>query len=93
MAEWRKKKEKKTDWGNFYRSDEEFEAMRWCIKNGICIGPLAVEKGKTNPANYYIEIIIKGEKHRSPESFPAKETWKQIYKYYKHYHDKYRGSI
>lgn len=93
MGIWNKKKAKKTDWGDFYRTEEEFEAMRWCIKHGITIGPLAAEKGKTNPSNYFIEISVKGEKHRSPESFPAKDTWQQIYKYYKYYYDKHRGSI
>ena len=28
MAEWRKKKGKKTNWGDWYRSDEEFEAWK-----------------------------------------------------------------
>ena len=41
------KKTKKTDFGSYYRSPEEYEAMKWCIKNGITIGPLAAEKVKT----------------------------------------------
>jgi hypothetical protein len=93
MAEWKKKKVKKTDWGDFYRSDEEFEAMRWCLKHGIKIGLLAVEKGKTNPSNFWIDIEIKGNKHRSPETWGSKEVWPQIYKYYKYYYDKHRKSI
>ena len=93
MAEWKKKKVKKTDWGDFYRSDEEFEAMRWCLKHGIKIGLLAAEKGKTNPSSFWIDIEIKGNKHRSPETWGSKEVWPQIYKYYKYYYDKHRKSI
>jgi hypothetical protein len=52
-----KKKAKKTDFGNFYRTpEEEFEAMRWCLKNNIVVAPLAAEKGKTNP-QYFILIL------------------------------------
>jgi len=93
MAEWKKKKVKTTDWGDFYRSDEEFEAMRWCLKRGIKIGPLAVEKAKTNPSNFWIDIEIQGNKHRSPETWDAKEVWPQIYKYYKYYYDKHRDKL
>ena len=92
-AEWKKKKAKVTDWGDFYRSEEEFEAMRWCLNHGIKIGLLAVEKGVTNPKNFWIDIEIKGNKHRSPETWGAKEVWPQIYKYYKYYYDKHRKSI
>jgi len=93
MGIWNKKKARQTDWGDFYRSEEEFEAMRWCIKHGIKIGPFAVEKAKTNPQNFWIDIEIKGNKHRSPETWDAKEVWPQIYKYYKYYYDKHRKSI
>lgn len=93
MAEWKKNKGKKTDWGDFYRSDKEFEAMRWCIKNNIIIGPLAADKAKPNPQNFHIEITIKGEKNRSPQTFKAKEVWPQIYKYYTHYYEKYRTRL
>lgn len=92
-AEWKKKKVKVTDWGNFYRSEEEFEAMRWCLKHGIKIGLLAADKGVTNPKNFWIDIEIQGNKHRSPEMWDAKEVRPQIYKYYKYYYDKHRDKL
>ena len=82
-------KKKKTDWGNFFRSEEEYAAMCWCIKNGITIGPLAVEAGY-GPRNFWIDINIRGQVSRSPETFYSKDVWPQIYKYYKYYYDKYR---
>ena len=87
------KKGKKTDFCSYYRSPEEYEAMKWCIKNGITIGPLAAEKVKTNPQYFWIEISVKGNRHRSPETVQAKELWPQIYKYYKYYYDKHRTSV
>lgn len=88
-----KSKVKKTDFGNYYRTPEEFEAMRWCLKNNIIVAPLAAEKVKTNPQYFYIDIIIQGRLSRSPETFHAKELWPQIYKYYKYYYDKHRKAI
>jgi hypothetical protein len=39
-------KTKKTDFGKLLQiTEKEYEAMKWCIKNGITIGPLAAEKG------------------------------------------------
>ena len=45
-----KSKAKKTDFGNYYRTPEEFEAMRWCLKNNIVVAPLAAEKVKNKPS-------------------------------------------
>jgi hypothetical protein len=86
------KKVKKTNWGNFYRSEEEFEAMRWCIKNNIIISPLAATPGN-GPQNFWIEISIKGNVNKSPNTFHAKEVYPQIYKYYKYYYEKHRNRI
>ena len=86
------KKVKKTNWGNFYRSKEEFEAMCWCIKNRITIAPLAAKAGNA-PQDFWIEISIQGRINRTPETFTAKEVYPQIYKYYKYYYDKHRKSI
>jgi len=93
MAEWKKKKAKTTNWGDFYRSEKEFEAMKWCINHGITIGPLAADKGSTNPNNFYIDIKIQGKVNRSPQTFKAQEVWSQIYKYYLHYYEKYRDRL
>jgi hypothetical protein len=86
------KKARKTNWGNFYRSEEEFEAMRWCIKNNITISPLAATAGNA-PQNFYIEINVKGNINKSPNTFHAKEVYQQIYKYYSYYYEKHRNRI
>ena len=86
------KKIKKTDWGDFYRSEDDFEAMRWCLKNKITIAPLAATAGNA-PKDFWIEINIQGRVSRTPETFPSKEVYPQIYKYYKYYYDKHRKSI
>ena len=86
------KKIKKTDWGDFYRSEEDYAAMCWCLKNGITIGPLATKPGNA-PTEFWIDINIKGRINRSPEPFHSTDVWKQIYKYYRYYYDKHRKSI
>ena len=68
-----KSKGKKTNFGNYYRTPEEYEAMVWCLKNKIVVAPLAADKVKTNPQNFYIDIIIQGRLSRSPNTFDAKE--------------------
>ena len=88
-----KSKGKKTNFGSYYRTPEEYEAMVWCLKNKIVVAPLAADKVKTNPQNFYIDIIIQGRLSRSPNTFDAKELWPQIYKYYKYYYDKHRKSV
>ena len=88
-----KSKGKKTNFGNYYRTPEEYEAMVWCLKNKIVVAPLAADKVKTNPQNFYIDIIIQGRLSRSPNTFDAKELLPQIYKYYKYYYDKHRKPV
>ena len=58
MGSGSKKSTKKTKWGDYYRSEEEYKAMSWCIKNDITIGLIAAEK-------YYIYYY---EKHRNAVS-------------------------
>lgn len=91
MGIWNKKK-KKTNWGEYYRSEYEFDAMRWCINRDIKIGPMAAEGGEA-PNKFKIDITIKGQRSQSPEIYLAKEVWPQIYKYYIYYYEKYRNSI
>lgn len=92
MAEWRKKKGKKTNWGDWYRSDEEFEAMRWCLKNGIKIGLLAASPGE-GPKHFYVEIQIGKKKSTDPSKYLAEDARKQVYKYYLYYYEKHRDPI
>ena len=83
------KKLKKTDWGKFFRTEEQYEAMVWCIKNNIRIGPYAASHGPASK-EYYIDIIINNKVNRSPEKYHMTEVWEQIYKYYQYYYDKHR---
>jgi len=41
------KQAKKSAWsmGKYEATDEDWEAMRWCINNGITIAPFAKEPG------------------------------------------------
>jgi|TARA_R110000803_G_scaffold49541_1_gene103107 hypothetical protein len=85
----KKKKSKPTNWGKWYRSEEDYKAMAWCVKNDIKIGPLAVSPG-AGPTHFFIEIIIEGRVNRGPYKWEAKDVWPEIYKYYKYYYDKHR---
>jgi len=92
MAEWRKKKSKKTNWGDWYRSEEEFEAMRWCLKHSIKIGVLAAEPGE-GPKHFYVEIQIGNKKSVDPSKYLAEDARKQVYKYYLYYYEKHRDPV
>ena len=56
------KKSKKTNWGSYYRSEYEYQAMVWCLKNDIRIGLLAAEPG-TGPKRFFVEIEIGKKGH------------------------------
>ena len=86
------KKFKKTNWGTYYRTEEEFEAMRWCIKNNIRIGVLAAEPGG-GPKQFYVEIQVGDKKSRDPSKYLPEDARKQVYKYYLYYYDKHRKSV
>ena len=86
------KKKKRTKWGTFYRSEYEFEAMRWCVNNNIKIGPLATTPGE-GPTTFWIEIFVDNKKSRDPSKYDAEIVWQQIYKYYIYYYEKYRDRL
>ena len=88
----KRKKGKKTNWGNYYRSNFEYEAMVWCLKNDIKIGLLAAETGD-GPKYFYVEIEIGKKKSRDPSKYLAEDARKQVYKYYIYYYEKHRNPI
>ena len=88
----KRKKGKKTNCGNYYRSDFEYEAMVWCLKNDIKIGLLAAETGD-GPKYFYVEIEIGKKKSRDPSKYLAEDARKQVYKYYIYYYEKHRNTI
>ena len=73
------------DMGNYIYSTKEQEAYMWCVKNGIYITPKAKS---TNSWNLVVEINKKI--NISPESYGKVEIWKEMYKYYIYYYDKYK---
>tara|TARA_R110002073_G_scaffold183616_1_gene341850 strand:+ start:239 stop:502 length:264 start_codon:yes stop_codon:yes gene_type:complete len=85
-------KKKPTNWGKFFRTEQDFKAMRWCLKRGIKIGPLAAVPGY-GPQKFYIEIEVKGKRSRTPDIFHGTEVWQQIYKYYNYYYEKRGKSV
>ena len=77
---------RRVDYGHYERSDEEFEAYRWCINNNIIIWPENKYSQK-----WKIEIRINGKSHLSPEEYGPVEIWVKIYEYYKYYFNKYKN--
>lgn len=72
------------NYGKYNRTEEEFEAYRWCINNGIIIWP----ETKLD-TEWRIEIRINGKTSKSPEKYKAVEVWKKMYEYYLYYYKKY----
>jgi hypothetical protein len=75
---------KRIDMGHYMATSEEREHMRWCINNGIKISPFA-----HNTYEWYIDIHINNKKNRSPYLYKKVQIWKEIFKFYKYYHNKY----
>jgi len=72
------------DMGNYLYSKKEFEAYKWCIENGIYITPKAKSTNQ-----WYLTIEINKKINISPDSYGKMDIWKQMYKYYIYYYDKY----
>jgi hypothetical protein len=76
------------NYGKYERTEEEFEAYRWCINNGIIIWP-ETKLG----TEWKIEIRINGKTSKSPEAYPAVEVWKKMYEFYLYYYNKYENKV
>ena len=72
------------DMGTYIFNAKEHEAMRWCVTNNIRISPRALTL-----SSWYIDIDLNGRITRSPDAYKKVEIWKQIFKYYKYYYEKY----
>ena len=73
------------DMGNYLYSKKEFEAYKWCIENGIYITPKA-----KSTSQWYLTIEINKKINVSPDSYGKMDIWRQMYKYYIYYYDKYK---
>ena len=62
----------------------EYEAMAWCLKNGIHIYIHCDE-----PYSMHLAIRINGKENISPETYAWNEILKKKYEFYKYYYEKY----
>ena len=81
-------KKETVDMGNYAPNDREQDAKNWCIKNKIFISPTA-----KNASEWYLTITINGKDSQSPSSYKKIDIWKQLYKFYVYYYDKYANKI
>lgn len=81
-------KKNQCDMGTYVYKPQEYEAMRWCVANNIKISPKA-----NTLSSWFIEINLNGKITVSPDTYKKVEIWKQIFKYYKYYYDKYNKRI
>ena len=62
----------------------EYEAMAWCLSNGIQIYIHCDE-----PYVMHLAIRINGKENISPETYAWNEILKKKYEFYKYYYEKY----
>jgi len=77
-------KSKGINMGEYLATDDEWNAYRWCVRNAIHIAPKALTE-----ARWTITITNKEVTNQDPESYTKVVIWETIFKYYKHYYDKY----
>ena len=70
--------------GNYICSAKEQEAYMWCIRNNIYISPKAL-----STTEWFLCIVINGNSNISPNAYKKIDIWKQLYKFYSYYYDKY----
>lgn len=80
------KKKDVVDMGNYAPNDKESEAYVWCIRNNIKIAPMA-----KSTTEWYIDIMINNTTNRSPLTYKKIDVWKQLYKFYLYYYNKYNN--
>jgi hypothetical protein len=80
------KKKNEVDMGFYVPNKKEQLAYSWCINNGIYISPKPA-----NGASWHLLIEINKKINISPEAYKKVEIWKQLFKFYTYYYDKYGG--
>ena len=78
------KKKDQIDMGNYVANEREQLAFEWCIRNDIKIAP----KAKSSK-EWYLVIDVNGKIATSPIAYEKIEIWKQLYKFYLYYYNKY----
>ena len=74
--------------GNYTASPSEFNAFKWCIDNGIYISPYA-----DSTLEWYICITMNNKSSMSPSTYKKIDVWKQMYRFYLYYYNKYNNDI
>ena len=82
------KKKSQIEMGNYTASPSEFNAFKWCIDNGIYISPYAY-----STLEWYICITMNNKSSLSPSTYKKIDVWKQIYRFYLYYYNKYNNDI
>ena len=82
------KKKSPWDMGDYTPTNEEAEAMRWCIRNQIYISPVAIRESR-----WTIEILNNGKTSTDPNNYKKLDIWIKMYSYYKYYYNKYENKI
>jgi hypothetical protein len=82
------KKKSQIDMGNYTANPSEFSAFKWCIDNGIYIAPYA-----NSTLEWYICITMNGKSSLSPSTYKKIDVWKQMYRFYLYYYNKYNNDI
>jgi len=82
------KKKSQIDMGNYTASPSEFNAFKWCIDNGIYISPYA-----NSTLEWYICITMNNKSSLSPSTYKKIDVWKQMYRFYLYYYNKYNNDI
>ena len=80
------KKKETVDMGNYAPNDREQDAKDWCIKNKIYVSPTA-----KSAAEWYLTITNNSKVTQSPLTYKKVEIWKELFKFYTYYYDKYSG--
>jgi hypothetical protein len=80
------KKKGQIDMGNYVAKPREQDAYVWCIHNNIFIAPKAKSSNE-----WYLTININGKVNTSPMTYEKVEIWKELYKFYLYYYEKYSG--
>ena len=82
------KKKSQIEMGSYTPNQSEFNAFKWCIDNGIYISPYA-----NSTLEWYVCITMNDKSSMSPSTYKKIDVWKQMYRFYLYYYNKYNNDI
>lgn len=97
MGSGTKNKKGKSEWDYYEPTSEDYEAMRFCVRNNIRISMKAMQQGMY-PTTFKITVNLgpykKFEKtNYSPVEYDKKDIVREMYKAMKYYYDKHSGRV